>query len=259
MTALHLHPIPAFRDNYIWALHDNHGHCLVVDPGDGGAVIDWLEQRSLQLSAILVTHHHADHVGGLSALLARWQVPVYGPNNAVSQISERLGDGEQLELLAPAVRFRVLAVPGHTLDHIAWFSDQPDTPILFCGDTLFSSGCGRLFEGTPAQMLDSLERLAALPERTLVCCAHEYTSSNLEFSLAMLPDDPALVARRDQVQALRAADQPSLPVTLAAEKQHNLFLRCHDAALRQAMAIRGAEPDDVLSVFTVLRAEKDRF
>lgn len=260
MSSLHLHPIAAFRDNYIWALHDDDGHCLVVDPGDAAPVIDWLEQQQYSLGAILVTHHHPDHVGGLAALLARWPVPVYGPDNEhISHISQRLADGDELTLTAPAVHFRVLAVPGHTLDHIAWFSDQTATPLLFCGDTLFSSGCGRLFEGTPAQMLRSLQRLATLPDDTLVCCAHEYTSANLAFSLAMLPDDPALHARQQQVQALRAREQPSLPVTLAAEKQHNLFLRCAEPMVQQSMIARGAEPDDVLSVFTVLRAEKDRF
>lgn len=257
---LTLIPVPAFRDNYIWLIHDAAGHCLVVDPGDGAAALQALNQHRLSPQAILITHHHSDHVGGIATLLQHWSVPVYGPAaEAIPHCSHPVRDGDVLDLPRPAVRLQVMAVPGHTLGHVAYYGDIAPAPVLFCGDTLFSAGCGRLFEGTPAQMLASLERLARLPGPTRVCCAHEYTSSNLAFALAMLPEDPAVLARHRQVTGLREVGQPSLPSTIDEEKRSNLFLRCHEPALARALNISTMEPVQRLPVFTALRARKDHF
>jgi|SRR5690554_374017 len=266
-------PVSAFVDNYIWLLRDAAGHCVIVDPGEAAPVIAAVEQYGLQPRAILITHHHADHIGGIAELVQKWPLPVYGPAaENIRGVTEPLAEGAVVNLSEPAVRFDVMAVPGHTLGHIAYYVDQP-TPLLFCGDTLFSAGCGRLFEGTPAQMLGSLDRLAALPSQTLVYCTHEYTAANLAFALSILPQDPALIARQQQVAALRAAQQPSLPSTLAEELRSNLFLRCAEPALQVALAGdlasdpastdsqsgSAAEPIDRLSVFTALRTRKDHF
>lgn len=262
-------PVSAFIDNYIWLLRDAAGHCVIVDPGDAAPVIAAAKQYGLLPQAILITHHHADHTAGIDTLLQKWSIPVYGPAaEQIAGVTEHLVDGAVINLTEPAVRFEIMDVPGHTLGHIAYYVDQP-TPLLFCGDTLFSGGCGRLFEGTPAQMLASLDRLATLPSQTLLYCTHEYTSANLTFALSILPQDPALIARQQQVAALRAAQQPSLPSTLAEEWRSNIFLRCNEAALQAAL--KGdlastdsqtgtvAEPIDRLSVFTALRARKDHF
>ena len=260
---LTLHPIPAFHDNYIWALSDEHGNTLIVDPGTADPVIDYLETQGLTLTALLITHHHPDHTGGIQALLARSAdagIPVYGP--AAEQIPGRthaLVDGDVVALTAPAMRFEVMQVPGHTLGHIAFFagSQAPSQPpLLFCGDTLFAGGCGRLFEGTPAQMLHSLDRLQTLPAETLVCCAHEYTVNNLRFAAAVTPQDEAVNQRLDAMVHLRDAGKVTLPSTLAEERRSNPFLRADDpdvqASVPQAQGDRTA-------VFAALRAWKDVF
>jgi hydroxyacylglutathione hydrolase len=258
---LSLLPVPAFRDNYIWLLYDHSGHCLIVDPGDAAAVEAALATHGLTPTAILVTHHHPDHTAGIHALLAHYSVPVYGPaGETIPACSHPLRDGDRLQFPAPAVSWEVMTVPGHTLGHIAYVSTDANPPLLLAGDTLFSGGCGRLFEGSPAQMLASLDRLAALPEQTLLLCTHEYTAANLRFARSLLPEDAALQAREDEVTEQRRQGLPSLPSTLAEEKRSNLFLRCDEPAVASAVAENGVkEPFDRLSVFTALRARKDHF
>lgn len=238
-------------------LHDGH-QALVVDPGDEQPVLQALQSHGLQLQAILVTHHHADHVGGVDALREATGAAVYGPaGETMPEPLQRLGEGDTLDLLG--LRLTVLEVPGHTAGHIAYFCEGDNgAPLLFCGDTLFSGGCGRLFEGTPAQMLASLDKLSALPGHTQVCCAHEYTLGNLRFARAVEPDNVALQRYSTQCEALRARQQPTLPSTLAVERDINPFLRAREAAVTQAMQARGAASDAV-SVFAALREWKNQF
>lgn len=257
--------IPAFQDNYIWMLLDETGkRAAVVDPGDAAPVIDTLQARGLDLAAVLVTHHHADHIGGLAALRARYPgVTVHGPHNpAIDGIDRRWRAGESLALDGFGVRFEVFEVPGHTLDHIAWYGPKLEgadpRPVLFCGDTLFAGGCGRLFEGTAAQMHASLSRLAALPGDTLVYCAHEYTASNLRFARRVEPDSLALARRDAEVSALRAANRPTVPSSIAVERATNPFLRVGQAQVRQAaQAFSGRSLDDEIAVLGAVRHWKD--
>ncbi|PRG37768.1 hydroxyacylglutathione hydrolase, partial [Burkholderia multivorans] len=222
MNELEYVPVPAFEDNYIWLVSDGRD-AIAVDPGEAEPVRRVLAERGWRLTAILLTHHHADHVGGVAALQdsqpADVPLPVYGPaDEAIGVVMHPLAGGARVTLDAPAATFDVLAVPGHTRGHIAYFQPAgPHTPVphVFCGDTLFSCGCGRLFEGTPAQMLASLDALAALPGDTRVHCAHEYTLSNIRFALACEPGNAALAAWRDEAQALRARGVPTLPTPIA--------------------------------------------
>ncbi len=258
---LNLHPVPAFNDNYIWILSDDDGHCLVVDPGDATPVFDHLRETGLEPRGILVTHHHPDHVGGVSRLHEHFGMPVYGPaGETVPCITDPLEDGDAVETEAPAARFQVLHIPGHTLGHIAFFTDSGERPVLFCGDTLFAAGCGKLFEGTPEQMLASLDKLAKLPDDTLVCCGHEYTVNNLKFASTVTPDNEEVRARLLRARATRSADRPTLPATLAAERTTNPFLRADEAEVRQAVAAREPGSDrDRVATFAALRRWKDSF
>ena len=255
-----IEPLPAFEDNYVWLLHGliDPAQVAVVDPGDAAVVEAALARGHLTLAAILVTHHHADHVGGIEALLSRHpDVPVYGPaGESIPGRTVALKGGETVRLAPLGLEFAVLGVPGHTLGHIAYYGHQ----TLFCGDTLFSGGCGRLFEGTPAQMLRSLDRLAALPGDTRVCCTHEYTASNLRFALAVEPDNAALATRVAEVAALRHRHLPSLPVSLAAERAYNPFLRAREPTVRAAAErVAGEHTVDPVTVFATLRRWKDGF
>ncbi|MFT4046573.1 MAG: hydroxyacylglutathione hydrolase [Solimonas sp.] len=251
-------PLPAFTDNYLWLL-TRDGDAAVVDPGDAAVVQRHLDAQGLRLRAILVTHHHPDHTGGVAALRERWNVPVYGPRAEAAKIpalSEPLDDGDAIDVLGE--RYAVLAVPGHTLGHIA-FHDAA-ARRLFCGDTLFSAGCGRLFEGTPAQMHGSLRKLASLPEATTVYCTHEYTLSNLAFATAIEPDNADLQARVREAESLRAAGRPTLPSTIADERRYNPFLRAGVPTVRAAAERQaGAALDDDVAVFAALRRWKDGF
>lgn len=251
--------LPAFSDNYIWLLHDDH-HALVVDPGDSAPVLAWLQQHpGLQLDMILVTHHHADHTGGLSELIARTGAQVAGPAMEKMPVqSQGLQQGDRLDW--HGLHFDVHDVPGHTLGHIAfWAQPSGQAPLLFCGDTLFSGGCGRLFEGTAAQMLDSLDRLAALPGDTRVCCAHEYTLSNLKFALVVDPDNLELQTYAKACAALRQDQQPTLPVSMSIERAINPFLRSRSSAVTQAIRQRDAHALDDITTFAALRSWKNEF
>lgn len=253
---LKMDAIPIFSDNYVWLLQRG-ARAVVVDPGDARPVLQELERRGLALEAILITHWHPDHIGGLPALRERYPAPVYGPRAEADKIpglTRLLDDADKVHVLE--LDFEVISVPGHTLGHIAYRAGE----ILLCGDTLFSAGCGRLFEGTPQQMHASLSRLAALPGDTRVYCTHEYTTSNLAFAHAVEPDNPAVVQRTEQVRALRSSNLPSLPSTIADERRFNPFLRCTETAVIEAAQQHSQqallEPEQV---FTALRKWKDSY
>ncbi|MEM0952645.1 MAG: hydroxyacylglutathione hydrolase [Pseudomonadota bacterium] len=262
---LNVTPIPAFNDNYIWCLQrQGESHAFVVDPGDADAVIAALGEQQLTLAGIIITHHHFDHTGGIEALLAEHPVPVYGPHNpGISGISQRLSHGDQVDIAGAL--WDVIEVPGHTLDHIAYFHTPDDAaPILFCGDTLFAGGCGRVFEGDAAMMLSSLDTLAALPQETRVFCAHEYTLANLRFAAAVEPDNSALMRRINRDQACRDQGIPTVPSTLSLERATNPFLRCRETSVVQRMVeqLSGQESldgDDPVAVFAAVRSWKDNF
>ena len=250
--------LPAFSDNYLWLLHDG-AQALVVDPGDAAPVLEALRQRSLTLASILVTHHHADHTGGVAELRAATGAQVFGPaTEAVPEPLVRVKGGDVVRTLG--LTFEVIDVPGHTAGHIAYFCpDMDGAPLLFCGDTLFSGGCGRLFEGTPAQMLASLDRLAALPGATRVCCAHEYTLSNLRFARAVEPGNQALAAYEQQCERLREEGRPTLPSRIDTERAVNPFLRSREASVTQAVRAQAASATDEVAVFAALRQWKNEF
>lgn len=255
---MYLIPIPAFADNYLWLLHDGK-RALVVDPGDAEPVLRALEQHALQLESILVTHHHADHTGGVDVLRQACGAKVYGPaTERIPQPFTPLQGGDMAHALA--LDFQVLDVPGHTAGHIAYYApDINGKPLLFCGDTLFSGGCGRLFEGTPAQMLASLDKLAALPGNTVVCCTHEYTLSNLRFALAVEPGNADLVAYQARCMHLREGGQPTLPSSISQELLINPFLRTRQATIMAAARHFDASAHDDNTVFAAIRQWKNQF
>lgn len=251
--------VPAFDDNYLWIIHDGQ-HAAVVDPGDAAPILAALAQHHLKLCAILLTHHHADHVGGVGTLLQHTPVPVFGPaHQSIGQISQAVRQDQQFQVPGLELVLHVLEVPGHTLGHIAYFAAEQQW--LFCGDTLFAGGCGRLFEGTPAQMLNSLDKLAALPEHTAVYCAHEYTLANLRFAHAVDPDNPALQARIQSEQNKRARGLPTVPSLLALEKQTNPFLRIREPAVLAGLQAAGkiSKGQDEASHFAALREWKNHY
>jgi len=255
---MNLQALPAFDDNYIWMLHDGVS-AAVVDPGDAGPVIAALDAQGLELAAILVTHHHPDHVGGVDELRPRLKGPVYGPaREKIPQPFEPLTDGSRIEVLG--LRFDVMDVPGHTAGHIAYVThDDGASPLLFCGDTLFSAGCGRLFEGTAAQMHQSLSRLAALPGSTRVCCTHEYTLSNLKFASAVEPGNAEIADYARHCQAVRAQGRMTLPSTIARELRINPFLRWAEPAVIETAIAQGAPDRSPVHVFAALREWKNRY
>lgn len=254
-TVLH---VPAFEDNYIWLVVGDKMDCaVVVDPGDEGPVIEALERHRLTPVAILCTHHHNDHVGGVAGLLERYPLPVYGPAaESIPHCQHSLRDGDHVDIPALSLQLSVLDIPGHTRGHIAYSGHG----LLFCGDTLFSAGCGYLFEGTPAQMFASLMRLVALPVDTAVYCGHEYTAANLRFAAVVEPDNRDVRVHQQTVRELRARGQPTLPSTLALEKRINPFLRTSVPSVRQAAERHtGRTLETALEVFTVIRRWKDDF
>jgi hydroxyacylglutathione hydrolase len=253
---LSIEPVPAFADNYLWLFHRG-GDAVVVDPGDAAPVLQRLQQRRLRLTGILVTHHHGDHVGGVIELVRASGARVWGPGGeSIPARDVALSGGDRIDVLG--VGFEVIDVPGHTRGHIAYFAPQPQW--LFCGDTLFAAGCGRLFEGTAEQMTESLGRLAALPAQTKVFCAHEYTLSNLRFALAVEPGNEALRRRQQACAALRERGLPTLPSTIEDERATNPFLRCDVMEVRNAAQARSPTPlASPIDVFAVIRQWKNGF
>ncbi len=256
MNLVDIVPVRAFQDNYIWLMRAR-GNAAVVDPGDAQPVLDYLRAHDLALTAILNTHHHADHVGGNADLLRHCRVPVYGPyDDRIATVTHRLRERDRFTLDAYGLEFEVLEIPGHTRSHIAFCA--PD--VLFCGDTLFACGCGRLFEGTPQQMHASLAKLAALPDTTRVYCGHEYTLANIRFAKAAEPANPELRQWEETAQALRARGEPTLPSTIGREKIANPFLRCGEPGVVAAASQYAGKPlTDPVSVLGALRAWKNEF
>jgi hydroxyacylglutathione hydrolase len=256
-TMINVVPIPAFQDNYLWLIHDGT-YAAVVDPGDAAPVADYLTQHGLKLAAIMITHHHADHIGGLLALKSQFSVPVvYGPaGEEIEGLTERLMEGDAITVPHLGLSFSVLDIPGHTAGHIAYLGDGR----LFCGDTLFAGGCGRVFEGTMPQMRASLAKLKGLPGDTLVYCAHEYTLTNLKFARAVEPDNAVLARRETHDKATRAAQQPTVPTRIGIERDTNPFLRW-DAPEVIASAEKRAGKDHLNpdEVFTSIREWKNSF
>ncbi len=253
---LNIFPIPALKDNYIWILHNAH-HAVVVDPGDAAPVLDYLKTHQLKLAAVLCTHHHADHVAGVCQLVALHPAPVYfSQREKISCGNHAVSEGDVINIPELKIKFSVLDIPGHTLGHVAYVGAGG----VFCGDTLFGCGCGRLFEGTAVQLLHALKKLVALPDNTQVYCGHEYTESNIRFARACEPDNAQLVQRQQGVQILRAAGQPTLPSNIVLEKSTNPFLRCAMPAIIQAVQQQSAiKQHDEISIFTALRAWKNSF
>lgn len=256
---LHITPIPAFQDNYIWALGIDEKVWL-VDPGDGEAAQHWLTSHNKQLQGLLITHHHADHTGGIAELRHHWpSAQVFGPGT-IEGITEPMADGQVL--LLAGLRLQIHAVPAHTLDHIAYYLEPAlDHPgALFCGDTLFAAGCGRLFEGTAEQLAAAMTTFAALPPATLVCCAHEYTLANLAFALAAEPGNAATAERVQRTRCQREAGLPTLPSTLADELATNPFMRAHEPTIQQQVAAHtGKATKSALETLAALRRWKDNF
>ena len=249
---LQITPIPAFNDNYIWLLHAQ-SHAVVIDPGIAQPVIETLKRQQLQLKAILVTHYHNDHIDGVDELVKFANCPVYAPRYEQYRFNhEAVGEGDIVKIKALDLDFKVMWLPGHTIGHIAYFNEA----VLFCGDTLFGAGCGRLFEGTPTQMLASLNRLKQLPKQTQVYCTHEYTAKNIEFALGLEPNNAALHARKINVSRLRDANLPSLPSTIELELETNPFLRCHAPEI---IRFSGTKNADELSIFTAIREQRNHY
>lgn len=256
-TSVKVTPIPAFTDNYIWCLH-NGTQAVVVDPGDAAPVLAFCKERKLTLSAILITHHHRDHTGGIAELAAATtDLPVIGPRGShINGITKSVAQGDVVKLTSIGCEFSVLELPGHTLDHIAFVGHD----ALFCGDTLFAAGCGRLFEGTPGQMHRSLNKIKRLPPNTAIYCTHEYTEANVKFALAVDPGNEHLQAYSEWVASTRANDTPTLPTDLTTQRNVNPFLRCHDEAVAKSVSqYADLELSDEIAVFTQLRKWKDNF
>jgi hydroxyacylglutathione hydrolase len=253
---LEIVPLPAFKDNYIWTLRQG-GLAAVVDPGDAAPVKEYLAREKLKLVAILATHHHPDHVGGVAELVAAGKVPVFGPKGEpIPAMTHPVGQDDVAEIPELAAKFSVLAIPGHTRAHVAYYG----LGSLFCGDTLFACGCGRVFEGTPEQMLHSLTKLAALPDETRVYCGHEYTLANIQFARAVDPENAMLAERETRAQKLRDAGKPTLPSTLGEERATNPFLRCTEpAVVESANKYLGTRASDPARVFAAIREWKNKF
>ncbi|HSB97493.1 MAG TPA: hydroxyacylglutathione hydrolase [Spongiibacteraceae bacterium] len=257
-----IEPIAAFTDNYIWCLHDG-STAWVVDPGEASPVLVFLAAKKLRLQGILITHHHHDHTGGIGQLRQAFSdLTVYGPHNRDNQpcikgLDKQLEEGDTVDVFGYS--FDVLEIPGHTLDHIAYYAADSHPPTLFCGDTLFAAGCGRLFEGTPPQMLASLQKLAQLPTATAVYCGHEYTVANLRFAQAVEPDNAVVRERAAEAATLRAEQRPTLPSNIGLELATNPFLRCQTPSVLAAARRHGAQTENLAAIFAAIRGWKDQF
>ena len=253
---INIEPIKAFNDNYIWLVTTNEGS-IVIDPGEATKTINYLKENSLNLKGILITHHHFDHTGGIEDMLKFKNVDVYGPVNNISSINKKLRDGDLFSLIG--IDFKIIEIPGHTLDHIAFFSENNGNPVLFCGDTLFSSGCGRVFEGTYEQMHKSILKLKSLPSNTKIYSGHEYTQSNLKFAMEVEPLNQKLVSRYNDVQDLLNKGTPTLPTTLELELEVNPFLRCQTKEVQSSVVKQFNTSNHEDEIFKALRQWKDNF
>ena len=253
---INIEPIEAFSDNYIWLLTTNEGS-IVIDPGESQNLLKILKENNFNLKAILITHHHFDHTGGINEILSEKSIDVYGPNNNIDSINIRVTNESKINLLG--IEFEIIEIPGHTLDHIAYYSENNGCPILFCGDTLFSGGCGRVFEGTFEQMHDSLSILKELPVNTKIYCGHEYTESNLKFAKSVEPLNQQIISRYNEVIELRKQGIPSLPTTLELELETNPFLRVGLKEVQQEISKKFNIPKNDKDIFTAMRQWKDNF
>ncbi len=256
MNNTQVYPVKAFQDNYIWTIH-NQTHAVIVDPGDSQPVLDFLDSNDLSLSGILITHHHADHIGGIKNIIGKHDVPVYGPKTEnIPNISHKLVEGDEVRLEQLGLSFTVLDIPGHTSGHIAYFDDQR----VFCGDTLFSCGCGRIFEGTPPQMFNSLEKLAHLPDATEVYCTHEYTLANIKFARVVEPNNTILIDYEDLINSKLSDQKISLPTSIGFEKSVNPFLRCDEPTVISTAQNQAHKPlFSPTEVFAAIREWKNDF
>ena len=253
---LTVEPINAYDDNYIWLITTNEGS-LVVDPGESNKIIELIDNNKINLRGVLITHHHYDHTNGLLDLIKKKDLEVYGPNNNIQEINNRVIELDKFTIIG--IEFEVIEIPGHTLDHIAFYSFNNGEPILFCGDTLFAGGCGRVFEGTYKQMFDSLKKISSFPQETKVYCGHEYTLSNLKFALEVDTNNRELENEFNNVKSLIASNTPSLPTTLQKELKINPFLRCNQNTIKNKVIKKFDMVDDELEIFTALRKWKDNF
>ena len=253
---INIEPIEAFSDNYIWLLTTNEGS-LVIDPGESNNLLKILKEKNLDLKAILITHHHYDHTGGIEEILSSKSIDVYGPNNNINLINKRVSNESKINLLG--IEFEVIEIPGHTLDHIAFYSENNGNPILFCGDTLFAGGCGRVFEGTFEQMYDSLSILKKLPLNTKVYSGHEYTESNLKFATNVEPLNQKLISRYNEVIKLRRQGLSTLPTTIELELETNPFFRVDQNEVQKLISEKFNTPRNNKDIFTAVRQWKDNF
>ena len=253
---INIEPIKAFNDNYIWLVTTNEGS-IVIDPGEADQTVNFLKENGLALEAILITHHHFDHTGGIEDMLLFKDVDVYGPVNNISSINKQLMNGNLINVIG--IDFQVIEIPGHTLDHIAFYSETFEEPILFCGDTLFSGGCGRVFEGTFEQMHASILKLKSLPANTKIYSGHEYTQSNLKFALEVEPLNQKLISRYNDVQNLISTGKPTLPSTLELELEVNPFLRCQTNEVQNSVIKKFNTSSHEDEIFKALRQWKDNF
>jgi hydroxyacylglutathione hydrolase len=253
---INIEPIEAFSDNYIWLVTTNEGS-IVIDPGESQNLLKILKESNLNLKAILITHHHFDHTGGIEEILSEISIDVYGPNNNIDSINIRVANGSQINLLG--IEFEIIEIPGHTLDHIAYYSENNGHPILFCGDTLFAGGCGRVFEGTFEQMHDSLSILKNLPLNTKIYSGHEYTESNLKFAKSVEPLNQRIISRYNDVIKLRKQGIPTLPTTIKLELETNPFFRVDLEEVQETISKKFNTPKKEKDIFTAMRQWKDNF
>ncbi len=253
---LSVKPIKAYQDNYIWLVSTNEGS-IVVDPGESKKILNLIDNNEIDLKGVLITHHHFDHTNGLSDLLNKRGLEVYGPKNNVHGINNIVKNNDKFTVIG--IDFEVIEIPGHTLDHIAFYSFNDGQPILFCGDTLFSGGCGRVFEGTFNQMFIALKKISKYPSETKIFCGHEYTLSNLKFALAVDENNEDLIKEYDNIKNMVDSGNPSLPTILGKELKINPFLRCDNHHIKNKIVSKFNTSDDELEVFCALRQWKDNF
>ena len=253
---LSVKPIKAYQDNYIWLVSTNEGS-IVVDPGESKKILNLIDNNEIDLKGVLITHHHFDHTNGLSDLLNERGLEVYGPKNNVNGINNIVKNNDKFKVIG--IDFEVIEIPGHTLDHIAFYSINDGEPILFCGDTLFSGGCGRVFEGTFDQMFNALKKISKYPKETKIFCGHEYTLSNLKFALAVDENNEDLIEEYDNIKNIVDSGNPSLPTILEKELKINPFLRCDNHHIKNKIVSKFNTSDDEFEVFCALRQWKDNF